>query len=257
MRVLFAAFLLLISLAVQAAGWTNQKGFNFRATSGFVVDGTNETYVLQNTAYPTTTVINGESVTYGWESGTVSSADRSTAAGDAPELSGVNFDAPGNGNAVFRIDLPATGAYTVRVGAGDAGGTNDVNFILEDGTTAFVTSTDKGSTAADSFYDAALNLWTSGTAWHSSNVAVSHTFTSTILRFVLVGSSTEYEVIAHVDVTPAVASSCTHAGLSAAGAWTLPNGSSGSYRLKNGSFGTPDCSTVSYFQPAVGNFGVN
>ena len=52
--------------------------------------------------------------------------------------------------------------------------------------------------------------------------------------------------------------SCTHAGRTSAGVTTtVPNGTSGSYRLKNGSFGTPDCSTVSYFQPTVGNFGVN
>jgi len=51
-------------------------------------------------------------------------------------------------------------------------------------------------------------------------------------------------------------STCTHAGITSAGAIAVPNGTSGSYRLKNGSFGTPDCSTVSYKQ-TIGNFGVN
>jgi hypothetical protein len=50
---------------------------------------------------------------------------------------------------------------------------------------------------------------------------------------------------------------CTHSGITSAGAIAVPNGTSGSYRLKNGSFGTPDCSTVNYLQPTVGNFGLN
>jgi hypothetical protein len=50
---------------------------------------------------------------------------------------------------------------------------------------------------------------------------------------------------------------CTHSGITSAGAIAVPNGTSGSYRLKNGNFGTPDCSTVNYVQPTLGNFGVN
>jgi hypothetical protein len=52
-------------------------------------------------------------------------------------------------------------------------------------------------------------------------------------------------------------SSCTNSGQTAAGALAIPNGTTGSYLLKNGSIGTPDCSTVSYKQPLLGNFGVN
>ena len=53
------------------------------------------------------------------------------------------------------------------------------------------------------------------------------------------------------------ASSCTHAGITSAGAISVPNGASGSYRLANGSFGTPDCSTVSYFHSDGSLPGVN
>lgn len=56
---------------------------------------------------------------------------------------------------------------------------------------------------------------------------------------------------------PTGASSCTHYGLTSGGSIAVPNGSSGSYRLKNGSFGTPDCATVNYLQPTLGNFGLN
>lgn len=51
-------------------------------------------------------------------------------------------------------------------------------------------------------------------------------------------------------------SSCTDAGITSAGAFAVPNGSSGSYRLRSGSFGTPDCSTVSY-KDSGGAFVVN
>lgn len=53
------------------------------------------------------------------------------------------------------------------------------------------------------------------------------------------------------------AGSCTHAGQTSTASISVPNGSTGLYRLKNGSFGTPDCATVIYFQPTIGNFGVN
>lgn len=51
--------------------------------------------------------------------------------------------------------------------------------------------------------------------------------------------------------------SCTHSGITSAGAIAIPNGTSGSYQGKSGAFVTPDCSTISYRQPTVGNFGVN
>lgn len=58
-------------------------------------------------------------------------------------------------------------------------------------------------------------------------------------------------------LTAAGASSCTHQGYTSAGALATPNGSSGSYVGKAGAFVTPDCSTVNYWQPTVGNFGTN
>lgn len=55
----------------------------------------------------------------------------------------------------------------------------------------------------------------------------------------------------------AAGATCTHPALTQAGAISVPTAGSTVVRLKNGSFGTVDCSTVSYFQPTVGNFGVN
>ena len=55
---------------------------------------------------------------------------------------------------------------------------------------------------------------------------------------------------------PASGSSCTTAGITEAGAFAVPTASSTVMRLKNGSFGTVDCSTVSYRYQG-GNFGTN
>lgn len=52
-------------------------------------------------------------------------------------------------------------------------------------------------------------------------------------------------------------SSCTHEGYTSGGALAVPNGTSGTYLGKTGGFVTPDCSTVNYWQPTLGNFGVN
>jgi hypothetical protein len=52
-------------------------------------------------------------------------------------------------------------------------------------------------------------------------------------------------------------SSCTHSGATSAGAIATPNGTTGSYRGKSGAFVTPDCATINYLQPTVGNFGTS
>lgn len=50
---------------------------------------------------------------------------------------------------------------------------------------------------------------------------------------------------------------CAHSGYTSGGAIATPNGSSGSYLGKTGAFVTPDCSTIYYWSPAVGNFVLN
>lgn len=51
--------------------------------------------------------------------------------------------------------------------------------------------------------------------------------------------------------------SCTHSGITSAGAIAVPNGTTGSYWGKTGNWVTPDCSTVYYWSPQVGNFVLN
>jgi len=58
-------------------------------------------------------------------------------------------------------------------------------------------------------------------------------------------------------VYDATGSSCTHAGYTSGGASTVPTSGVTSVWLKTGSFGTVNCSSTNYWQPALGNFGVN
>jgi len=59
----------------------------------------------------------------------------------------------------------------------------------------------------------------------------------------------------YIALKQATGGTCTHNGYTNGGASALPNGTSGSYVGKSGSFVTPDCSTIQYWQPALGNFG--
>ncbi len=70
-------------------------------------------------------------------------------------------------------------------------------------------------------------------------------------------SAGPYFVLAMVLHEPSSGGTCTHAGYTSGGAITTPNGTTGSYVGKTGGFVTPDCSSVQYWQPALGNFGVN
>jgi hypothetical protein len=75
--------------------------------------------------------------------------------------------------------------------------------------------------------------------------------------FAIGGGGLTSGYIAYAFSLAAPGGACTHSGYTSAGAIATPNGSSGSYLGKSGAFVTPDCSTVNYWQPTVGDFGVN
>lgn len=173
------------------------RGFNFRATSAFVTDGANETYVLDDVGgdadiYPVTR----NSVTFGWVSagGTVEQRDRN--AGNDPRLAGINYPATEANELTFRVDLPATGEYDVRVALGDPGNARTAMqaLIRDNGVTLLTVS---GSTAAaNSFRDATSTELTHNN-WVSSNTAARLTFGSTIAQ-VVIGDSADTSTLAHV-----------------------------------------------------------
>jgi hypothetical protein len=90
---------------------------NFRSTSGYVTDGAGQTYVLATDTYPTTR----GGVTFGWETpGPTGHANRSTSLD--VRLAGIGYRVNSSGGAagIFRVALPATGTYNLRLAMGDA-----------------------------------------------------------------------------------------------------------------------------------------
>src|SRR5262245_50094126 len=131
--------------------WT--KGFNFRSTSGFVTDAADDTYVLTNGSnqgeqYPTTR----NSVTFGYTS-LVTLGDRDRNAGNNAKLAGIHFPDTEANETIFRVDLPATGNYRVRLAMGDPdnASTGQKVLIRDNGSTL---ATITGDAAANSFRDA-------------------------------------------------------------------------------------------------------
>jgi hypothetical protein len=169
------------------------KGFNFRASSNYVSDGANETYV-QNTLdqYPTTR--NG--VTFGWTStnGGLDGRDRSTSVDR--RLAGMNFIS-GSTATTFQVDLPSSGQYNVSLAMGDDGfAQNTVKVVIKDGASALLTI-GPHNTVAGSFYDATdSNI--ADTSWPANNSPATLTFTGTTLNLDLTGT---VGVIAHLFVS--------------------------------------------------------
>lgn len=182
--------------------WSTAKGWNFRATSGYVTDGTNETYSIGE-SYPTTRTIGGDSVTFGWEQAVSGTRDRSTTVGDSPECSGIAFMS--SAVASWRVDLPATGTYKINAAFGDASGAQGVYWQIQDTSTTLTTigSASTGTTGADYFYDVSGNQWNGGSTWKTSAVQFSGTFSTTIFRATAqVDTFQPNVVVAHIDITP-------------------------------------------------------
>lgn len=184
--------------------WTNVKGFNFRNTSGFVTDGTNETFDL-GAAYPRSVTIDGDTFNVGWDTSIAANTRDRSATADR-RMAGIAFRTNSTaGVNKWRIDLPSAGQYTVRVAMGDHDNprTNILYRIL-DNTTAISTVGSPGvATVADGFADAQGNAWGSEAAWISSNVAVTGTWATTTF-FLEIGDASgingDISVVAHLDI---------------------------------------------------------
>lgn len=172
------------------------KGFNFRNSAGFVIDGANETYVLATDMYPT--VRNG--VTFGWINGTVDDRDRTT--GTDRRLAGVNFSVLAN----FRIDLPSAGTYNLELAQGDVFSPipNMRLQIYDD--TSLLYENPAQAIAINTFLDT-TNTARSGASWPASHAVTPFAFATTTLivrieRVLPGGTNGE---IAHLFVSQAAA----------------------------------------------------
>jgi hypothetical protein len=149
------------------------KGFNFRATSAYVTDGTNETFVVAD-VYPVTR--NG--VTFGWANTAGSIGSRNRSATIDRRLAGINFNEAGGD--IFRVDLPGAGLYQINAAFGDHANGQSITAAFQDNTTSFI-STTATSVAVAHYLDASFTDW-SEAAWPGSNTLISQVFTSSILR---------------------------------------------------------------------------
>src|SRR3990167_7206091 len=124
-------------------------GINHRATRGYVTDGPNDTYCLNET-YPVTR----GGMTFGWEDTYADGArDRSTAYD--VRLAGVRQKNNSGVTNRFRVDLSASGNYTIRIALGDASWAQSYQYLqLRDDTTVLTTIDDSNGTAAANFDDA-------------------------------------------------------------------------------------------------------
>lgn len=173
--------------------WATTKGFCFRATSGYVTDPTNTTYVAME-AYPTTRSVGGENVTFGWNdvASHIDSRDRSTSA--PYELAGLNFLDSAD-TKYFRVDVPAAGAYRFQLAVGDRGGNACTpNVIVKDGVggSTLATVQQATPTAGGAFVDAAGTEHASAAAWDASGRVWSGslTLTGTVIAFYVTNDAT-------------------------------------------------------------------
>lgn len=195
---LFKRFLLLLLILPALCGWT-EAGFNFRDTSGFVTDGAGETYVLGNPdAYPVTR----GGFTFGWST-TVADMSRDRDNSVDRRLAGVNKATNDGTQAVFQVDLSATGTYVVCIAVGDAVFDSGYEYfkVLDNSTVKF-TVDDTDGLLAPNFDDANGTEW-SASAWPASNTCQTITFASTTFKLVIgsPGAQAGSTEIAHVRIT--------------------------------------------------------
>jgi hypothetical protein len=181
---LFLVFAWFVSGIHLRATW--DKGFDFRASSGYVTDPANCTYVLDTDSYPTTR----NSVTFGWTVAPTSSRDRNS--GFDPRIAGINF---GNGNGTFQVDLPSAGTYDLSLAMGDSANQSGMTFTVKDNGSTVASYGPLNTSGAD-FYDATSTLYVFS-AWPGSQAPVNLTFSSTVFQFLL-GSATSNSTIAHI-----------------------------------------------------------
>lgn len=174
--------------------WTNKKGFNFRSTAAYVTDGTNEIVVCNpatNTTGPTygaTATIDGDIVTYGWES-TAVDGERDYNDTVDPRLAGGHGMA-NTGQIVFRIDLPSAGTYAITLATGNNNFDSRQYWQIVDDTTVLDTfDTTSTNTPGNDFYDANGTLHDGPANWVSNNTPKEYLFNSTILRIRVGGNN--------------------------------------------------------------------
>lgn len=165
-------------------------GYNFRATIGYVTDGSGETFVDES-AY-------SSERGFGWF-GTATARNRNT--GWDRRLAACHFN---NATSTYwRLDLPnGPGSYRIWAGFFDLKFANGANWLLRDGTTTFKTISGSviGSVHGDISGFDADGASMSPDAWASADggQSIDHTFVNDHLRVQV--NTTSNNVISHIAV---------------------------------------------------------
>jgi hypothetical protein len=172
-------------------------GFDFRLAGSAITDPNACQIVIPTNLYPVTS----GGVTFGWAAANQQGVTRSTTAD--PRICGMNRNLASN-TATFRVDLPATGNYVIRLAWGDIGsGPSNVTLAILDNTTPVLSYGPQTLTLAH-FRDANNTDW-SQAAWPGSNTSITLTFASTILKLQVAGMPVANQSpVAHLRVTKAV-----------------------------------------------------
>lgn len=189
------------------------QGIDFRQSNAYVTDPANYDYDTEAraAAYPWTTA-QGNNV--GFEIGsTLDLVYRDRSAVIDARLAGLarsDTVSP----LTFRIDLPATGNYTISGAFGDAGFGAPTGWDLYDTASSLGTLASGADTPAGSFRDP-TNVNRTAAAWPGSQATVTKTFATTIMRI----KSTAVSIpVANISVAVAVSSNVPPGGMMTLGA---------------------------------------
>lgn len=170
-------------------------GFNFRATQGYVTDPANTVGFFGN-AYPTSKTFGALNVNAGWD-GTIPVADRSTSID--PRLAGGNTVAQSGAARKFRVDLPVSGVWTVRLAMGNPSFTRAAFFdILDSDGTTVLYSRSETPVSAPQYMDASKVIRANAALWASSNASTDITFSGTTAYVRLNSSASLGNEICHI-----------------------------------------------------------
>lgn len=161
-------------------------GFNFRSTLGYVTDPAN-TVGFFGTAYPTVKAFGALNVNAGWD-GAVNVADRSTSID--PRLAGGNTVSQNGVTRKFRVDLPVSGVWTIRLAMGNPSFSRAASFdILDSNGTTVLYSRSEVTVTAPQYLDATKVLRATAAAWVNLNAPIDLTFSGTA-AFIRLNAST-------------------------------------------------------------------
>lgn len=185
-------------------------GFDHRDTLAYVSDASCCVFVKgtnsAQTAYPTTTTVNGSSTTYGWETNTANQDSRDRNNTYDPRIAGIVFQPNTGLQSTFRVDLPATGVYSLQIVTGDQGGGNaGSNYLVVNDTNTTRYTLTGSPCASDSthFTDATCTQFAGPSYQGSPGTTGNLTFTTTILRIVIgsVANTSGNTFLAHLRIT--------------------------------------------------------